>query len=660
MTFLQSAEFSSDFRIIANLGCAFAALLLLTPFAINNLIQGRLFLGFTSFGIVIVSGLNAWSIINGKFRPFLFFLVLVPCIIITLILATQKLGIIGIVWSYPAVLAFYFMLSERQAWVGNSALLLIIIPLGWSVLEDAVAVRVVISLSLVSVFSAIFIRVISYQQNRLLEEKRRAEAANRAKSEFIANMSHEIRTPLNAVIGFSELLEQTEVTAKQKSYLQSINLGGKTLLSLINDILDLSKIEADKLTLEPRPVLVRQVFEDICHIFGPRARDKNIEIRLEFAQDVPSCLMLDETRIRQILFNIIGNAIKFTHHGHIKISIWRKNNNDVSAAVTQLRIDIEDTGIGIAKDQQHTVFASFEQQEGQNNRQYGGTGLGLSICNKLVQMMDGEITLVSVPGQGTTFSIHLNHVFECQHDMEEKTKLHQLMNRIQFEPATVLIVGGLNRNLRQVVGILQHTSLKLIEVNNIEQAQNVCLLEKPALLLIDMNILEADNSDIKTSLKLIDTPIFALLDSKEPEPQAIELRDCDEMLNPPIAPQPFIKQILLHLPHQMVDVFSNDNTPKQSFELSMEKNDQAMQEINQVVIPLWHKAEKTGIFDDAMAFSHALNDIAKKYQMSGMLVLSERVKQAVNNFEITELEKVFSEFNQIIQHWKNNPDDETS
>jgi len=533
--FFQKAGFEEDFRIVANFGCACAALLFLTPFAVNNLLHDRLMLGFTSLGIVIVTALNAWSIIAGKFRPLYVFLVLVPFILVTLVLATQNLGIIGIVWSYPAILAFYFMLTERQAWSANIILLMVILPLGWYILDDFIAIRVSVSLILVSAFSAVFIRVISYQQSRLIEAKHKAEAANRAKSEFIANMSHEIRTPLNAVIGFSILLQKTEVNAKQKSYLESIYSGGKTLLSLINDILDLSKIEADKLILEPRPVLIRPVFEDICQIFAPRAKDKGLTIKLDFDDNVPNCMILDETRIRQVLFNLVGNAIKFTHQGYIKIMVTTESDIDDNNN-KKIKIDIKDTGIGIHKDQQQKIFGSFDQHEGQSNRQYGGTGLGLSICRKLVDMMDGKIILDSETGQGATFTIYLNNISDC-------------------------------------------------------------------------------------------------------EPEAVDA------------------QLSRDFSSQEVFDFDDNYRSTESLEINLGNNDKAMDEINSVVMPLWYKAKKSGIFDDALLFSSAISDIGQKYQIKGMIVLSERVKVAVENFEITELENAFKEFKQKMQHWKEQNND---
>ena len=193
----------------------------------------------------------------------------------------------------------------------------------------------------------------------LASAKLAAEQASRAKGEFLANMSHEIRTPLNAVIGFAELLERTQVDTQQARYLESIKSGGKTLLNLINDILDLSKIEAGKLSVQAEPVLVRPIFEDIVRIFEPKARGKGLALGLQIAPDLPNCLVLDDSRIRQVLFNLLGNAIKFTHQGSIALRLGYQRQHH-QADQLGLQIEVADTGIGIPEEQQEKIFGSFE------------------------------------------------------------------------------------------------------------------------------------------------------------------------------------------------------------------------------------------------------------------------------------------------------------
>jgi PAS domain S-box-containing protein len=238
------------------------------------------------------------------------------------------------------------------------------------------------------------------RQNKALKKATQAAAkANLAKNEFLANMSHEIRTPLNAILGFSNLLIATLNDKTQHSYLEAIISNGQMLLALINDILDLAKLEDGQLKLRYEPVELRRLLASIQYIFTEVARQKNLGLFVEVNDIIPEKIVIDEVRLRQILLNIVGNAIKFTHQGYVKI--LASGSEDMSEF--NLEIRVEDTGIGIPPEQQDQIFAAFMQNDSKSTRRYGGTGLGLTITQRLMAMMGGTVSLISHVEQGSTF-----------------------------------------------------------------------------------------------------------------------------------------------------------------------------------------------------------------------------------------------------------------
>ncbi|MCP4399435.1 MAG: response regulator [bacterium] len=508
--------------------------------------------------------------------------------------------------------------------------------------------------------------------------QRTAESANRAKSEFLANMSHEIRTPMNAIIGFADVLASQVSNEQHKSYLGAIQSSGRSLLTLINDILDLSKIEAGKLALQYEPLRLSELFEELSAVFSLKFAQKHLDFVMDISEDIPPVLLLDEVRLRQILVNMLGNAVKFTESGSIKLSAcssWKTPSPPPSLEEREgggdafdLTISIEDTGIGIPPEARDYIFDAFTQQDAQSTRTYGGTGLGLAISKRLVEMMHGRISLSSEPGIGSLFTIVLHDVSVAETvRVPERAQLFDVERTI-FSPATILVADDVEHNRRLVAAYVQNLpGIRLLEAENGEQALSLAKQQQPDLILMDIRMPVMGGYDTTKQIKghenLKHIPVIALtaFALKQDRETLMAGGMFDGYLVKPLQRTEFFHELtrFLRYSRQEPGGSLSPNPPRQGRGIDEEAEVLPPETLKQLpaildrlehdMTPVWEAVRQHNVFDEIEDFANQLKKFGERYAVDMFEKFGSDLLASARNFDIDRIEAHLDRYSQLVE-----------
>ncbi|WP_347841246.1 PAS domain S-box protein [uncultured Draconibacterium sp.] len=498
------------------------------------------------------------------------------------------------------------------------------------------------------------------QNEKVLEQaKNKAEEASKMKSEFLANVSHEIRTPLNAILGFSQWLYDNTDVNLHKGYLSSIINSGRNLLNVINDILDLSRIESGKIDVEYNPMNYNEIISDVKLAFMSEVERKGLSFKLTTEESVPQYILMDELRFYQIIFNLVSNAVKFTEKGYVHVFAFAtetEQDDEVDLVIT-----VEDTGIGIKKDKQHLIFKSFSQQDGTSNRKYEGTGLGLAIVDGLLKRLNGTISLKSSEGKGTTISVTLHGVKVDKTVRDQKQERSEMPNlNAKLGPCTVMIVDDIDYNVDFLKALINSDEVTYVEASDGSEALAKLNTVQPDLIFMDIRMPGIDGFEvtriIKEDKKLKEIPVIAFSGSTlKSRSDLIEML-FDDFLQKPVFKKELETLLLKFLPDKFMYV-EDKRVKEEEFEEKLTKEclaklPQTIEILEKDYLPLWENIKGSLVIYEIEEFKIRLSEMAFSNACPAIKRYCTELDVGLQSFDIELIDKKLAEFPMLIKQLK--------